>query len=73
MNATSVIFYRSSPSQKAELVKLIKKITKNKKICAIGDGSNDVNMIEIADIGIGIKGNEGLQASIFADFSIPEF
>jgi P-type E1-E2 ATPase len=43
--ADSVILYRSSPSQKAELVQLMKQLNKRKKICAIGDGANDVSML----------------------------
>ena len=45
LNADSVILYRASPSQKAELVKLLKTITKTKMICAVGDSANDVQMI----------------------------
>jgi len=45
LTAESVILYRSSPLQKAELVSLMKIIVGKKKTCAIGDGANDVNMI----------------------------
>lgn len=37
---------------------------------AIGDGGNDVRMIQKADIGVGISGREGLQAARAADYSI---
>ncbi|XP_028094421.1 phospholipid-transporting ATPase 2-like [Camellia sinensis] len=37
---------------------------------AIGDGGNDVRMIQEADIGVGISGREGLQAARAADYSI---
>ena len=40
---------------------------------AIGDGANDVNMIQTATVGDGIIGNEGNQAATFADFAIPKF
>lgn len=40
---------------------------------AVGDGSNDVNMIQKAHVGIGILGKEGNQAASFSDYSIPEF
>ena len=50
--------YRSSPGQKAEMVKLMKKAT-GKKTLAIGDGANDVNMIISAHIGVGILSKEG--------------
>lgn len=73
MEAGSVILYRSSPSQKAELVALVKKMAGSKKVCAIGDGANDVMMLQKADLGVGIMGKEGNQASQFADFGIPSF
>jgi phospholipid-translocating ATPase len=53
-------------------VKLIKEYTK-KRTAAIGDGGNDVSMIQAADVGIGIVGKEGRQASLAADFSILQF
>lgn len=40
------------------------------KTLAIGDGGNDVRMIQQADIGVGISGREGLQAARAADYSI---
>lgn len=57
----SIVVYRSSPAQKAEIVKFIKT---NKSFnfpitAAVGDGANDVNMIQSAHIGFGIQGNEG--------------
>ena len=39
----------------------------------LGDGGNDVSMIQAADVGIGIVGKEGKQASLAADFSITQF
>jgi P-type E1-E2 ATPase len=53
-------------------VKLIKEYSK-KRTAAIGDGGNDVSMIQAADVGIGIVGKEGRQASLAADFSILQF
>lgn len=44
-----------------------------KKVCAIGDGANDVMMLQKADVGIGIMGREGNQASQFADFAVAQF
>ena len=44
-----------------------------KLTCAIGDGGNDVGMIQVADVGIGIFGKEGKQAALAADYSIVEF
>ncbi|PGH11760.1 hypothetical protein AJ79_04661 [Helicocarpus griseus UAMH5409] len=68
----AVIACRCSPTQKAEIATLIRKHTK-KRISCIGDGGNDVSMIQAADVGIGIVGKEGRQASLAADFSITQF
>jgi len=68
----AVICCRCSPTQKADCVRLVKQYT-GKHTCAIGDGGNDVSMIQAADAGIGIVGKEGRQASLAADFSITQF
>ncbi|RMZ83654.1 hypothetical protein DV738_g984, partial [Chaetothyriales sp. CBS 135597] len=68
----AVIACRCSPTQKAEVALLIRQHT-NKRVCCIGDGGNDVSMIQAADVGIGIVGKEGRQASLAADFSITQF
>ncbi|KAI9763163.1 MAG: putative aminophospholipid-translocase [Geoglossum simile] len=68
----AVIACRCSPIQKADIAKLIRAYTK-KRICCIGDGGNDVSMIQVADVGVGIVGKEGRQASLAADFSINQF
>ncbi|KAL4976477.1 hypothetical protein BDW66DRAFT_159663 [Aspergillus desertorum] len=68
----AVIACRCSPTQKAEVADLIRHYTK-KRVCCIGDGGNDVSMIQAADVGIGIVGKEGRQASLAADFSITQF
>lgn len=68
----AVIACRCSPTQKAEVALLIRHHTK-KRVCCIGDGGNDVSMIQAADVGIGIVGKEGRQASLAADFSITQF
>lgn len=39
---------------------------------AIGDGANDVSMIQTAHVGVGISGNEGLQAANSSDYSIAQ-
>lgn len=70
--APCVVCCRCSPTQKAEIVKLIKDVIKA-RTCAIGDGGNDVSMIQAADVGIGIVGKEGKQASLAADFSVNQF
>ena len=40
---------------------------------AVGDGANDVNMIQCADVGVGISGQEGMQAAMASDFAITQF
>ncbi|EXJ62722.1 phospholipid-translocating ATPase [Cladophialophora yegresii CBS 114405] len=68
----AVIACRCSPTQKADVAQLIRQHTR-KRVCCIGDGGNDVSMIQAADVGIGIVGKEGRQASLAADFSIEQF
>eukprot|EP00002_Diphylleia_rotans_P019556 TRINITY_DN3778_c0_g2_i9.p1 TRINITY_DN3778_c0_g2~~TRINITY_DN3778_c0_g2_i9.p1 ORF type:complete len:1276 (+),score=258.10 TRINITY_DN3778_c0_g2_i9:70-3897(+) len=70
--APSVVCCRCSPTQKADIVRLLRVYTQ-KRTCAIGDGGNDVSMIQAADVGVGIVGKEGKQASLAADFSITQF
>ncbi|XP_042061912.1 phospholipid-transporting ATPase 2-like isoform X2 [Salvia splendens] len=64
----TAICCRVTPSQKAQLVELLKLC--DYRTLAIGDGGNDVRMIQQADIGVGISGREGLQAARAADYSI---
>ncbi|CAN1230877.1 Phospholipid-transporting ATPase 2 [Linum perenne] len=54
-----------------KLVELLKSC--DYRTLAIGDGGNDVRMIQQADIGVGISGREGLQAARAADYSIGKF
>jgi phospholipid-translocating ATPase len=70
--AKSVCVCRCSPTQKAMVARSIKAFTK-KKIACVGDGGNDVAMIQEADVGLGIVGKEGKQASLAADFSLTQF
>ncbi|XP_078156330.1 phospholipid-transporting ATPase 2-like [Carex rostrata] len=67
----TAICCRMSPSQKAQLVGLLKSC--HFRTLAIGDGGNDVRMIQQAHVGIGISGREGLQAARAADYSIAKF
>lgn len=68
----SVICCRVSPAQKAQMVLLVKDGLK--AMClAIGDGANDVSMIQAAHVGVGIAGLEGAQASMSADYAIGQF
>lgn len=68
----AVVCCRVSPLQKALVVKLVKRNLK-KLLLAIGDGANDVSMIQAAHVGVGISGLEGLQAARSADVSIAQF
>ncbi|CAH8357478.1 unnamed protein product [Eruca vesicaria subsp. sativa] len=67
-----VIFCRSSPKQKALVTRLVKTGT-GKTSLAIGDGANDVGMLQEADIGVGISGVEGMQALMSSDNAIAQF
>jgi phospholipid-translocating P-type ATPase (flippase) len=82
----SIVFCRVSPKQKGDIVQLINGRNNKKTLSAggsirhacstlaIGDGANDVNMIKVASIGVGISGgNEGSQAANSSDYSIAEF
>lgn len=69
---TTVICCRVSPKQKGAVVRLIKQEEKAITL-AIGDGANDCNMIMSADVGIGIRGLEGLQAFNVSDYGISQF
>jgi P-type E1-E2 ATPase len=57
--ASAVIIFRAKPKDKADVVNFIRKRNRRKITLAIGDGANDVNMIQSAHIGVGIKGKEG--------------
>ena len=70
--AKTVCVCRCSPTQKAIVAQNIKDMT-GKVIACIGDGGNDVAMIQKADVGLGIVGKEGMQASLAADFSVLKF
>ncbi|CAM9846662.1 unnamed protein product, partial [Heterosigma akashiwo] len=70
----SVIACRVSPEQKRLLVRLVKLGVEGAPITlAVGDGANDVGMIQEAQVGVGISGKEGRQAVNTADFAIAQF
>ncbi|XP_027902785.1 putative phospholipid-transporting ATPase 9 isoform X2 [Vigna unguiculata] len=71
-HCASVICCRSSPKQKALVTRLVKSGT-GKTTLAIGDGANDVGMLQEADVGIGISGVEGMQAVMSSDIAIAQF
>ncbi|KAM7268641.1 hypothetical protein ACFE04_010807 [Oxalis oulophora] len=72
IGCASVICCRSSPKQKALVTRLVKTKTGNTTL-AIGDGANDVGMLQEADIGVGISGVEGMQAVMSSDIAIAQF
>ncbi|GAB2218904.1 hypothetical protein Droror1_Dr00002137 [Drosera rotundifolia] len=69
---TVVLCCRVAPLQKAGVVSLIKRKTDDMTL-AIGDGANDVSMIQVADVGVGISGQEGRQAVMASDFAAGQF
>ncbi|KAJ7080403.1 hypothetical protein B0H15DRAFT_1025227 [Mycena belliarum] len=72
MLCEGVICCRVSPLQKALVVRLVKEGI-GAMTLAIGDGANDVSMIQAADVGVGISGEEGLQAVNSSDYAIAQF
>lgn len=72
LNCTSVVCCRVSPLQKAQVTSLVKKGAR-KITLSIGDGANDVSMIQAAHVGVGISGLEGMQAVMASDFAIAQF
>ncbi|WVZ85067.1 hypothetical protein U9M48_032027 [Paspalum notatum var. saurae] len=71
MLSRTAICCRMTPLQKAQLVAILKSA--GYLTLGIGDGGNDVRMIQEANIGVGISGREGLQAARAADYSIGKF
>ncbi len=72
LSSKSVICSRVSPLQKAKVVRLVQERCKNEVTLAIGDGANDVGMIQAAHVGVGISGKEGLQAMLASDYAIAQ-
>lgn len=68
----AVLCCRVSPLQKARVVELVKASTAA-TLLAIGDGANDVGMIQAAHVGVGLSGHEGLQAARSADVTLAQF
>ncbi|KAI8335810.1 hypothetical protein BC941DRAFT_64273 [Chlamydoabsidia padenii] len=68
----AVVCCRVSPMQKAKVVNLVKKGLKVMTL-SIGDGANDVSMIQEANVGVGISGEEGRQAVMASDYAIAQF
>ncbi|CAG0894831.1 unnamed protein product [Cyprideis torosa] len=72
ISCRAVICCRVTPMQKAEVVELLTQSTGSVTL-AIGDGANDVAMIQKAHVGVGISGQEGMQAVCASDYAIAQF
>ncbi|CAI9113448.1 OLC1v1014052C1 [Oldenlandia corymbosa var. corymbosa] len=72
ISCATVICCRSTPKQKALVTRLVKGKT-GRTTLAIGDGANDVGMLQEADIGVGISGYEGMQAVMSSDIAVGQF
>ncbi|KAM9354543.1 phospholipid-transporting ATPase VD [Pholidichthys leucotaenia] len=68
----AVICCRSTPLQKSQVVRLMRDQL-GVMTLAVGDGANDVSMIQVADVGVGISGQEGMQAVMSSDFAVSRF
>ncbi|XP_064367263.1 phospholipid-transporting ATPase VD isoform X2 [Dromaius novaehollandiae] len=68
----AVVCCRATPLQKSVLVRLVRNKLKAMTL-AVGDGANDVSMIQVADTGVGISGQEGMQAVMASDFAVSQF
>ncbi|GMT01633.1 hypothetical protein PENTCL1PPCAC_23807, partial [Pristionchus entomophagus] len=68
----AVICCRCTPLQKASVTRLVRQYSSG-CVLAVGDGGNDIAMIQEAHVGVGIHGQEGNQAAMSADFSIAQF
>ncbi|XP_003485770.1 probable phospholipid-transporting ATPase IF isoform X1 [Bombus impatiens] len=73
MACDAVVCCRLTPLQKSQIVSLVKKAKNKPHTAAVGDGGNDVSMIQEAHVGIGIMGKEGRQATMCSDFAIAKF
>ncbi|KAL4164532.1 hypothetical protein KRP22_004398 [Phytophthora ramorum] len=72
LQSATVIVCRASPIQKALVVELVKAGVPDVTL-AVGDGANDVSMIRAAHVGVGVMGQEGMQAVRSADYSVQQF
>ena len=71
--ASGVVCCRCRPDQKARIVGALHTHLSDARTMAVGDGANDVGMIEVAHVGVGIAGGESSHAANAADFSIAQF
>ena len=69
--AEAVVLARVSPFMKAQVTEMVRN--EGHMVMAIGDGANDVGMLQVAHVGVGVYGREGSQAALSADFALPRF
>uniref|UniRef100_F1KSC3 Phospholipid-transporting ATPase n=1 Tax=Ascaris suum TaxID=6253 RepID=F1KSC3_ASCSU len=72
LSCRAVVCCRMTPMQKADVVELVRSCGEH-VVLAVGDGANDVAMIQAANVGVGISGEEGLQAASASDYAIAQF
>nr|XP_020744582.1 probable phospholipid-transporting ATPase IIA isoform X4 [Odocoileus virginianus texanus] len=65
----AVVCCRCAPTQKAQIVRLLQERT-GRLTCAVGDGGNDVSMIQESDCGVGVEG-KAVFSSVFYFASVP--
>ena len=72
--AKAVCFHGLLPDQKSKVARIIKHNFRfSPLVLSVGDGVSDIGMIQVSDIGVGIRGKEGSEASLNADVSIEKF
>jgi len=64
---------RLAPQQKRRLVEIVRQRDKSRITLAIGDGANDVPMIQGAHVGIAVRGKEGNQSVQASDVAVSQF
>uniref|UniRef100_A0A1I8FG50 Phospholipid-transporting ATPase n=1 Tax=Macrostomum lignano TaxID=282301 RepID=A0A1I8FG50_9PLAT len=73
LQCRTVICCRVSPKQKSDVVRYVREALPTAVTLAIGDGANDVPMIQESHVGVGLKGKEGLQAAAASDYALAQF
>ena len=74
LDCATIVACRVSPRQKAEVVRMVQGSASPAPLTlAIGDGANDVSMLQEAHVGVGVAGNEGMQAVQASDYAICQF
>jgi phospholipid-translocating P-type ATPase (flippase) len=69
----ALVMSRASPADKSDLVRFVRLFVPGSRTLAVGDGANDVSMVQEAHVGVGIMGDEGLEAVNVSDYAIAQF